>query len=107
MIRSKKDKIDLESNAVKVKIGKYELYQDVLSFKVYDDENNEYLISDLLQKILDLETENFNLKRNFAKVVEAQNSTDILIVKAHDIMSLKISQLEDEVQQLKDKTKYL
>lgn len=114
MLRSKKDSKDLNSNSINVKIGKYESWQDILSLTVWDDGGTEYSIKSLLEKIFELETKNIQLKSDLEKTNKALKlysaSNDealVLITKAADLMSLKISQLEKDVQELQDKTRYL
>lgn len=113
-IRSKKDSKDVNSNKIKVLIGKGEFFQDLISLTVWDDLNKEYSIKELFEKIFELENKNLELeqknqelKASLKQYIQAQKATDGLIVKAADLLSIKVAQLESEVADLKDKTKFL
>lgn len=101
-IRSKKDSHDQNSNRVRVKIGQGEVLQDIISLTVFDNKDKEYSLKTLFEKILDLEVENATLKKSLKEYITIQKETDSLIVNAADLLSLKVSQLEQEISEIKE-----
>lgn len=118
MLRSKKESKDMNANLVKTQIGKYELYQDLISLTVWDEYGNEYSIKSLLEKIIELEA---NIKTLENKLTNADDAIKLslttytttndnnvsLIAKAVDLISLQNSSLSKDIEDLKDKTKFL
>lgn len=106
MFSSRKDRDSKNLNRVIVQIGTQQINKDILDFTVFRD-GKEYTLNELLEKILYLENENKSLK-NAIKVYEsANNSTINLLTKAAELLSAKSIQLEKEVEELKEKCKYL
>ena len=107
MLKSKLNKNDLENNLVKTKVGKMEVWQDLLELDVYDDLGSKYKVGELFYKVLELMEKSDKLTQKIIDIYNSQNKTDALIVKSQDLLSVKVSQLESEVEDLKKKTKYL
>ena len=108
MLRSKINRDSQQSNKVKVMVGSYVYDYDLLTLKVYDQNDKEYTIEYLFDQILKNQERLETINKNLNKSLEALNSkidreiqsliknyiAEIQIVNVSN--SLRIKQLEDE-----------
>jgi len=94
-------------NNVLVQIGIRSISKDILDFVVYSDDAKEFKISDLLDKILIQETEIQNLKKIISDNKIITDSNNSLTINAVDILSQKLSTVEIDLEELKEKIKSL
>lgn len=106
-LKSRKNSNELNSNIIRLKIGRNDCWQDMLDLSVYDEYGKQYKIHELLEEILKLRQDYKDLIISIQKSIDNQNITDNLIAKSADLLTVKVSQLENEVNDIQDKTKYL
>lgn len=89
-------------------------YQDLLALTVWDDNDQEYSIKALLEKILELETTiagyKKELERTNKKLEEyskVNDGTEALIAKSTSLLSKKVVQNRKDIEELQQKCKYL
>lgn len=105
-MQSRKNKDSKNLNRVVVQVGAQQTNKDILEFQVYDGENT-YTIGELLDKILVLQDRNVKLEEAL-KAHETKNNTVIsLISKSEKLLSAKVAELENQVETLINKCKYL
>ena len=98
---------------VRVRQGKGEYFDKAENIEV-----NGTKLSDILEKVKSQEKEieiltsqlnlmNKNITTALKSYISSNNKTESLIAQAQDLLSLKVTQLEKDVENLKDKTKFM
>lgn len=107
-LRSKKNSEDINTNRIKIKIGREsETYQDLLSLTVWDSDDKEYSIKALLETILDNNQKINSLIIGMKRYTEFVNNIEGLITSAHDELAYKVTDLESLTQNLEEDEKIL
>ena len=117
-LRSRKEADSKASNVIKIKIDKYEYWYDLLTLKVYDEENNEYTLKQIFERPFDTESRliffNNELNKKISitnnKLKQIQDNNERLVeILSQTVRELneKVEKLENEISILENKTKYL
>lgn len=106
MFRSRKNEDTKNLNRVITQVGAHQVNKDILDMVVFDGEN-EYTIGQLFDCIIGLQNENKKLRKALKVQQNAINTNTNLMVKATQLLSAKVSALETDMAEIKEKTKYL
>ncbi len=101
LLRSKEHAGDKKANIVMTYEGGKPVLNELLSLKVYDNENRAYTIGELLELIITLTAENKRLRDEYNTLKDDITNKADAVIDGHEAVAAKLAEMEYDLEQVK------